>query len=69
MNPIALRLALTLGVTLFMSGAAFAQGEVARVFIVSAPTFTADMGGLAGADALCQSAADNAGLVGSYRAW
>jgi cysteine-rich repeat protein len=39
-----------------------------RVFITSA-TFTGAMGGLAGADAACQSLADAAALSGTYLAW
>ncbi len=38
------------------------------VFVTAAPVF-ADMGGLAGADATCQTLATNAGLSGTYRAW
>ena len=39
-----------------------------RVF-VTGTTFTANLGGVVGADAKCQTAADVAGLVGSFRAW
>lgn len=39
-----------------------------RVFITSG-MLTGAMGGLAGADAVCQSLADGAGLTGTYLAW
>lgn len=42
--------------------------EFRRVFVTS-DAFTADLGGLAGADAKCQTAADLAGLPGTYLAW
>lgn len=38
------------------------------VFITS-QTFTGALGGLHGADAICQSAAETAGLSGTYKAW
>lgn len=39
-----------------------------RVFVTRATT-DGNLGGTAGADAFCQSAADTAGLGGSYQAW
>jgi hypothetical protein len=39
-----------------------------RVFVTS-EAFTSDLGGLAGADAKCQTLADRAGLGGTYMAW
>lgn len=39
-----------------------------RVFITS-QTFTGNLGGLEGADAKCQNAADNAALGGEWKAW
>jgi len=39
-----------------------------RVFVTS-ESYTADLGGLAGADAKCQKLADAAKLGGTYRAW
>lgn len=43
-------------------------GSAKRVFTTS-QLFTANLGGLAGADAKCQAAADKAKLGGSYKAW
>lgn len=42
--------------------------EFRRVFITS-EVFTGDLGGIAGADEKCRSAAENAGLPGAYMAW
>lgn len=42
--------------------------EFRRVFVTSS-LFTGDLGGVAGADARCQAAADEAKLPGTYRAW
>lgn len=39
------------------------------VFVLQDTVAPADYGGLAGADALCQTAADDAGLEGTYFAW
>lgn len=39
-----------------------------RVFVTS-EVFTGDLGGIAGADQKCQTAAENAGLPGEYMAW
>ena len=39
-----------------------------RVFVTEA-TFSGNLGGLGGADARCEEAAQAAGLAGSYRAW
>jgi len=39
-----------------------------RVF-VTASTHTGNLGGLTGADAICQSAASGAGLSGTYKSW
>jgi hypothetical protein len=39
------------------------------MFVTSTMTNALAMGGLAGADAICQSHADAAGLPGTYRAW
>jgi hypothetical protein len=40
-----------------------------RCVFVSSGRFTANLGGLSGADAKCQSAATAAGLPGTYQAW
>jgi hypothetical protein len=40
-----------------------------RVFATSGTFAGADIGGLAGADAICQRLATDAGLGGTYRAW
>ena len=40
-----------------------------RVIFVTASSSTGNMGGLAGADAMCQTSADNSGLFGTYQAW
>jgi hypothetical protein len=40
-----------------------------NLVFVSSMQFTGDMGGLAGADAKCQSLANTAGLPGTYKAW
>jgi len=42
--------------------------ELRRVFVTSA-VFTGDLGGLAGADAKCQAAAESAAVPGLFRAW
>lgn len=42
--------------------------EARRVFITST-TYTGNLGGLAGADALCQSSASAASLGGNWKAW
>lgn len=42
--------------------------EFRRVFVTST-VFKGNLGGLAGADQKCQTAASSAGLPGSYRAW
>lgn len=39
-----------------------------RVFLTSS-TFSADFGGLAGADAICQQLADDVNLTGTFKAW
>ncbi len=39
-----------------------------KVFVTSA-TYTGDLGGLSGADAICQKHANSAGLPGKYMAW
>jgi hypothetical protein len=39
-----------------------------RVFVTS-KAFTGNLGGLAGADAICQSLAGDAGLAGAFKAW
>ena len=36
---------------------------------MTSTTYTGNLGGLAGADAKCQSAADDAGLGGTFKAW
>lgn len=41
----------------------------ARLAFVSAGIFNGDLGGLAGADAICQAEAGAASLPGTYRAW
>lgn len=40
-----------------------------KAVFVTSQTFTADLGGLAGADAKCQALATAAGLTGTFRAW
>lgn len=40
-----------------------------RVVFVTSTDHTGDLGGLAGADAICQGLADAAGLAGSFQAW
>ena len=42
--------------------------DTKRVFLSSSP-FPATFGGVSGADAFCQTLADNAALGGTYRAW
>jgi hypothetical protein len=42
--------------------------ETKKVFVTS-QAYDGNLGGLAGADALCQNAADSAGLDGSFLAW
>lgn len=43
------------------------QGE--RIVFVTESTHTGNLGGLEGADAICQSEADAAGLSGTFMAW
>ena len=45
-----------------------ATPERSRIFVTSAQ-FAGNLGGLAGADAICQGAADSGNLGGSWRAW
>jgi hypothetical protein len=40
-----------------------------RTVFATSATFNGNFGGLAGADAACQTAASNANLLGSYKAW
>jgi len=40
-----------------------------KTVFVTEDAYTGDLGGLAGADAICQAAADEAGLEGEYLAW
>lgn len=47
----------------------FASGLEPNVVFVTSTTHTGNLGGLAGADAICQAGAFNAGLHGTYRAW
>jgi cysteine-rich repeat protein len=48
--------------------AADCRKEYRRVFVTST-VFTGDLGGLAGADAKCQAAAESVGLPGVFKAW
>ena len=41
----------------------------ARCVFVTSQTFTANLGGLSGADSKCQELADAAGLSGTFKAW
>ena len=43
--------------------------SIPHLAFITNETFDGDLGGIAGADALCQNAADNAGLGGSWEAW
>ncbi len=49
-------------------GPATVQAGAKRVFVTS-KNYTAALGGLAGADAICQSLANAAKLPGTYKAW
>ena len=40
-----------------------------KIVFVTSETYNGALGGLAGADAICQGRADDAGLPGTYRAW
>jgi hypothetical protein len=53
---------------LHVAGDAAVLGDYNRVFVTS-QLYNGNLGGLAGADALCQARADAAGLPGTYRAW
>ena len=44
------------------------RGGPCRVFVTSAE-FGGNLGGLVGADAICQARAESAGLPGTYKAW
>ncbi len=44
-------------------------GGAMVVFASSVNTFTGDLGGVAGADATCNTLAANAGLSGNFKAW
>jgi cysteine-rich repeat protein len=46
-----------------------AWGPATRIVFVTSEIYTGNLGGLAGADAKCQSLADAAGLPGNYMAW
>jgi hypothetical protein len=41
----------------------------ANIVFVTSTTSTANLGGIAGADSVCQARAQSAGLAGTYRAW
>lgn len=47
----------------------FASGFEPNIVFVTSTTHSGNLGGLAGADAICQAGATNAGLHGTYRAW
>ncbi|QQR90641.1 MAG: hypothetical protein IPJ88_02545 [Myxococcales bacterium] len=54
------------------SDACFAAGTTCgspRKVFISSVAYTGNMGGLSGADGLCQTLAGNAGLSGTYKAW
>jgi hypothetical protein len=55
-----------LAITLLVAGDAAAQFNT--VFVTST-LHTGNLGGLAGADSICQARANAAGLTGTYRAW
>ena len=40
-----------------------------KTVFVSSQTYTGNLGGLSGADATCQALANNAGLLGTFKAW
>ena len=40
-----------------------------KIVFVTSETYKSALGGLAGADAICQERADDAGLPGTYKAW
>lgn len=44
-------------------------GQTAKRVFLTSETFTGNLGGVSGAHAKCQSAADAAGLGGTWRAW
>ena len=50
------------------NGSVSVQPSESIIFVTSAKS-TGDLGGLSGADATCQAAADSAFLPGSYKAW
>jgi hypothetical protein len=43
--------------------------DLARIVFISSQTYPPNFGGVAVADAACQSLATAAGLIGTYRAW
>ncbi|MCA9716651.1 MAG: hypothetical protein H6713_41495 [Myxococcales bacterium] len=45
------------------------DGDDGRVVFVTSGVYTGELGGLAGADALCQRVADEAGIAGTFAAW
>jgi hypothetical protein len=40
-----------------------------KIIFVTPPDYTGNLGGVAGADAICQGIADSAGLTGTFLAW
>ncbi|MEM8994241.1 MAG: hypothetical protein AAGF23_05550 [Acidobacteriota bacterium] len=42
---------------------------VPRTIFLTSQTYTGNLGGLTGADAICQGLADAAGLAGNFKAW
>lgn len=42
---------------------------IGKTVFITSTTHTGNLGGLAGADAICQARADEAGLGGTFRAW
>ena len=47
----------------------FAIGTGEKIVFVTSERYDGALGGLDGADAICQEHADSAGLLGTYRAW
>ena len=52
-----------------MGGGGAGGGLPTNIAFITSTTVTADFGGVAGGDTICQTHAQNAGLPGTYRAW
>jgi len=55
--------------SMFLMGQETWPPETKKWVFVTLSDYTGDLGGLEGADAICEAEADDAGLTGTYKAW